>query len=84
MLYNDLKAIPKESCVLVYDETGKGTPSFTNTQEYGRRGCLQYFRWFISLQRQAYAVGFQNIHVNLPELENKRSMKVKVKKLPII
>jgi rhodanese-related sulfurtransferase len=27
---------------------------------------------FISLQRQAYAVGFQNIHVNLPELENKK------------
>jgi NADPH-dependent 2,4-dienoyl-CoA reductase/sulfur reductase-like enzyme/rhodanese-related sulfurtransferase len=73
MLYNDLKAIPKESSVLVYDETGKkGHQALRILKSMGVEDVYNISGGFISLQRQAYAVGFQNIHVNLPELENKK------------
>lgn len=78
MLYNDLKAIPKDSSVLVYDETGKkGHQALRMLKSMGVNNVYNVSGGFISLQRQSYAVGFQNIQVNLPKLEKKKVGEIK-------
>ncbi|NLC86168.1 MAG: FAD-dependent oxidoreductase [Bacteroidales bacterium] len=72
MLHEELKAIPKDSNILVYDETGKkGHQALRMLKNSGVDNVYNISGGFISLQRQAYATGFQNFRVNLPKVEKK-------------
>lgn len=72
MLHEELKAIPKDSNILVYDETGKkGHQALCMLKNSGVDNVYNISGGFISLQRQAYATGFQNFRVNLPKVEKK-------------
>jgi rhodanese-related sulfurtransferase len=78
MLFNDLKSLPKDSCVLVYDETGKkGHQALRMLKSMGVENVHNISGGFISVQRQAYSVGFQNLQITLPELEKKKVGDVK-------
>ena len=78
MLLSDLKSIPKDSCVLVYDETGKkGHQALRMLKSMGVENVHNISGGFISVQRQAYSVGFQNLQITLPELEKKKVGDVK-------
>ena len=73
MLFNDLKSLPKDSCVLVYDETGKkGHQALRMLKSMGVDNVHNISGGFISVQRQAYSVGFQHLQITLPELEKKK------------
>ena len=72
MLHEELKSIPKDSNILVYDETGKkGHQALRMLKNSGVDNVYNISGGFISLQRQTYAIGFHNIRVNLPKLERK-------------
>ncbi|MDD4778160.1 MAG: FAD-dependent oxidoreductase [Fermentimonas sp.] len=72
MLHEELNAIPKDSSILVYDETGKkGHQALRMLKNSGVDSVYNISGGFISLQRQAYATGFQNFRVNLPKVEKK-------------
>lgn len=72
MLHEEIKAIPKDSNILVYDETGKkGHQALRMLKNSGVDNVYNISGGFISLQRQAYATGFQNFRVNLPKVEKK-------------
>ena len=78
MLYKDLKAIPKDSCILVYDETGKkGHQALRMLKSMGANNVYNVAGGFISVQRQSYSVGFHNLQVGLPELEKKKVGEIK-------
>ena len=73
MLHEDLKAIPKDSNILVYDETGKkGHQALRMLKSVGINNVFNISGGFISLQRQAYAIGFHNFQVSFPDLETKK------------
>ena len=73
MLHEDLKAIPKDSNILVYDETGKkGHQALRMLKSVGINNVYNISGGFISLQRQAYAIGFHNFQVSFPDLETKK------------
>ena len=73
MLHEDLKAIPKDSNILVYDETGKkGHQALRMLKSVGINNVFNISGGFISLQRQAYAIGFHNFQVSFPDLEIKK------------
>ncbi len=73
MLHEDLKSIPKDSNILVYDETGeKGHQALRMLKSVGINNVYNISGGFISLQRQAYAIGFHNFQVSFPDLETKK------------
>ena len=73
MLHEDLKSIPKDSNILVYDETGKkGHQALRMLKSVGINNVFNISGGFISLQRQAYAIGFHNFQVSFPDLEIKK------------
>jgi len=73
MLHEDLKSIPKDSNILVYDETGKkGHQALRMLKSVGINNVFNISGGFISLQRQAYAIGFHNFQVSFPDLETKK------------
>lgn len=72
MLKEELKSIPKDSKVLVYDDFGKkGHQALRMLKGAGIEQVWNISGGHSSLVRQAYAVGFETIQIVLPELEQK-------------
>lgn len=72
LLPSKLSLIPKDSTVIVYDETGKkGHQALRMLIGAGIKDVVNISGGHISLQRYARAVGFNNINMELLPIENK-------------
>lgn len=66
LLHKQLHAIPADRLIVVYDETGKkGHQALRTLVGAGLKQVVNISGGFISLQRQARTLGFQNIRLDL-------------------
>lgn len=72
ILLDEIKTLPRNRSILVYDENGKqGHQALRILKGAGIENVWNISGGIISLQRQAWSVGFETIKVKLPELESK-------------
>ncbi len=72
ILLEEIKTLPKNRTILVYDENGKqGHQALRMLKGAGIENVWNISGGITSLQRHAWAVGFETIKVELPELEAK-------------
>lgn len=72
ILLDEIKTLPRNRSILVYDENGKqGHQALRILKGAGIENVWSISGGIISLQRQAWSVGFETIKVKLPELESK-------------
>ena len=72
MLPKELSSLPKDSNYIVYDEYGKkGHQALRMLKGAGIENVWNISGGHTSLQRHAYAVGFENVRVSLLPLEEK-------------
>ncbi len=72
LLSENIGAIPKNSAVLVYDETGKkGHQALRTLVGAGFENVTNISGGHTSLQREAMAIGFKNIDIEILPIEDK-------------
>ena len=72
ILLSEIKTISKDRGILVYDENGKqGHQALRILKGAGFDKVWNISGGIISIQREAWSVGFETIKVKLPELETK-------------
>lgn len=72
ILLDEIKTLPRNRSILVYDENGKqGHQALRILKGAGIENVWNISGGIISLQREAWSVGFETIKVKLPELESK-------------
>lgn len=72
MFPKHLNAIPKDQLVVIYDESGKkGHQALRLLKGAGIENVINISGGFTSLERHARAVGFKNIGLQLPAIEQK-------------
>lgn len=72
ILLEELKTIPRDGSILVYDDSGKqGHQALRILKGAGFENVWNISGGITSIQRQAWSVGFETIKVTLPELEKK-------------
>ncbi len=72
MLSEEIDSIPKDAKVLVFDDFGKkGHQALRMLKGAGIENVWNLSGGHLSLTRYAYAIGYETIRVNLPELEIK-------------
>ncbi len=72
ILLEELKTIPRDGSILVYDDSGKqGHQALRILKGAGFENVWNISGGITSIQRQAWSVGFETIKVALPDLEKK-------------